>query len=333
MGKEATLDTILTRSKAFMDAQAILAAHEMGLFDALGDNSLSSGDLAHQMKVSKRGLAILLDGLVSLGLIRKEDQLYSNTSTGLKHLIKNGDDYRGATLDHMTRMRDMWLRLDEAVETGTSPRKPEESLVHNRKRNRSFILAMKDLGTPNAKIIADNLDLSPYKYLLDLGGGPGSYSMEIIRKFPNIKSTLVDLPLTLEVAKEVITSCQMEEKVTLKSADFYNDPSADIGSKYDLALLSNILHIEGINENERLLKRVYSSMAEKGMIIIHETLIDEERVSPPDRALFAVNMLIHTERGNCYTINEIKDWLEAAGFSGVKFIDCFEKPSLMIAFK
>ncbi len=316
-----------------MDAQVILTAHEMGIFNCLGSRAATADVLADELEISERGLRIFLDALVSLGLLNKTNNRYKNTKTGLTHLVKGGSDYRGATFDHLVRMRDMWLRLNDAVEKGTSPRKPEESLVHNRDRNRSFILAMKDFGTPNAKIIASNLDLSKYERLLDLGGGPGSYSMEIIRQFPQLRATLVDLPLTLEVAEEIIKESCMDEKIELKAADFYNDPHADIGSGYDLALISNILHIEGVELNRILLSMVYNAMLDEGMIIIHEALINENRVSPPDRAMFAVNMLLHTERGNCYTFNEIKGWLEEAGFSGVELVDCFEKPSLMIARK
>lgn len=332
MPREATLDDILTKVRGFMESQTILTAHEMGVFNKIGVGSVPARDLARELDLSERGLTILLDALTSTGILEKEENCYRNTGTGLKHLVESGEDFRGATLDHAIRMREMWLRLGDAVRSGTSPRKPEESLVDNRERNRTFILAMKDIGAPSARVIADNLALSPYRKMLDLGGGPGSYSMEIIKRFPDIRATVVDLPLTLDVAEEVISAAGMEDRIDLRAADFFGDPDCDIGEGYDLVLISNVLHIEGPQKNRDLLKKVYGSM-EKGMIIIHEAIINDDRISPPDRAIFAVNMLVHTERGNCYTFDEMKGWLEEAGFRDVEFVDCFEMPSLMVAYK
>jgi cyclopropane fatty-acyl-phospholipid synthase-like methyltransferase len=192
---------------------------------------------------------------------------------------------------------------------------------------------MRDIGRANAKIIAETLDLSDYKKLIDLGGGPGSFSMEIIKKFPHIRATIVDLPLTLEVARELVNEAGMADKLALREADFFNDPESDLGEGYDLAVISNVLHIEGVDQNRALLKRLFNAMDKRGMVIIHETIIDETRTAPPDRALFAINMLVNTERGNAYTFDEMKEWLEEAGFTDISFVDCFERPSLMVAYK
>ena len=74
-------------------------------------------------------------------------------------------------------------------------------------------------------------------------------------------------------------------------------------------------------------------MEPDGLIIIHEFIIDDDHAGPVDRTLFAVNMLVNTERGDCYSFNEMKAWLEDAGFVDVTFVDCFERPSLMTARK
>lgn len=329
---EATLDDILTKAKSFMESQLILTAHELGLFNAIAKDSFTSGTLSKKMNLNNRGLTILLDGLAAIGLLEKSGENYANTGVGIRHLLDDGADCRSATLDHIIRMRETWLRLHESVKSGTTARREKESLIHNRERNRSFILAMRDIGQANAKTIAENLDLSAYKNLIDLGGGPGSFSMEIIKKFPQIRATVVDLPLTLEVAREVIGEAGMSDRVSLKEADFFNDPESALGKDYDLAVISNVLHIEGADQNRLLLKRLFNAMI-GGMVIIHETIIDETRTAPYDRALFAINMLVNTERGNAYTFNEIQAWLEEAGFSEVTFIDCFERPSLMVAYK
>ncbi len=59
----------------------------------------------------------------------------------------------------------------------------------------------------------------------------------------------------------------------------------------------------------------------------------DDHTAPVDRTIFAINMLINTERGNCYSFNEIKAWLEEAGFESVELVDCFAMPSLILAVK
>ena len=333
MDTNLTIDDLLNKTKGFMESQLILTAHELDLYNHIDKHSLSSKELSRITGSSERGLTILLDALTSLGILIKSKNLYSNTDTTLKYLCKKGSHYKGSTFDHMLRMRDMWTKLPEAVIKGTSPRKKEECLVTNRERNRSFILAMKEIGTPNARIIAENINLSSCRKLLDLGGGPGSYSIELLKKNPLLSAVIIDLPLTLEVAKEVVQAEGMNERIELKEGDFFNNPECDLGKGYDSAIISNVLHIEGEERNRSLLNNVYMAMQPPGIIIIHESIIEESRTKPPDRAIFAVNMLVHTERGNCYSFIELKEWLEEAGFTDVEFVDCFEKPSIIVAYK
>ena len=333
MAEEATIDNILERAKGFMEAELILTAHEIDIFSIIGEKSLTAAEVAKETASSERGVTILLDALSALLLLNKSGSSYENTMEGRRCLCKKGIDYRGATLNHLAGMRDIWRRLADAVRTGTTARKEDESLVTDKNRNRAFILAMNEIGIPNAVVIAEHLDLSPYKKLIDLGGGPGSFAIELLKRNPQMRATLVDLPLTLNVAKEVIAGAGMSDRIDLKEADFFGDKDADIGSDYDLAIISNVLHIEGEDINRSLLKKLFHSMSAPAMVIIHESIIEENRIAPPDRALFAVNMLVHTERGNCYSFDEMKAWMEDAGFEDIAFVDCFERPSLIVGYK
>ena len=333
MEEELTIDKILEKARGFMEAELILTAHELDIFNVIGEEGMGAAEVAKKTASSERGVTILLDALSAISVLSKTGSMYENGPEVRRSLCKKGSDYRGATLDHLAGMRDIWRRLGDSVRTGSTARKEGESLVTDRKRNRAFILAMKEIGTPNAKTIAEHLDLSAYRRLIDLGGGPGSFAIEFLKRNPQMRATLVDLPLTLEVAGEVIAGAGMSGRIDLKEADFFGDDDADIGSGYDLAIISNVLHIEGEKINRSLLKKLFHSMVAPAMVIIHESIIEENRTFPPDRALFAVNMLLHTERGNCYSFNEMKAWMEDAGFEKIAFVDCFERPSLLVGYK
>ena len=54
-----------------------------------------------------------------------------------------------------------------------------------------------------------------------------------------------------------------------------------------------------------------------GRIAIRDILMEEDRTRPVAGALFAVNMLVATEGGGTFTLAELREDLEAAGFAEV----------------
>ncbi|MBF0368307.1 MAG: methyltransferase [Magnetococcales bacterium] len=324
---------IIRLANGFRTSQVILTAHHLGVFAIVGEELITAFQVAEQTGGDPRGMAMLLDALSALGLLTKEEHRYRHTPLGLKHLHPSGEAYMGASLTHLHDLSKVWSLLGEAVIQGGSVRPPEKNLLEDPETNRGFIQAMAQIGRPNARIIAETLDFSPYHRLLDLGGGPGTYAMEILRRNPQITGVVVDLPLTLEVAREEIAKEGFQSRLALHPVDFFNDTDSSLGEGFDVALISNVLHVEGVEANRNLLKRTHQAMAAGGMLVIHETLIDETRTRHPDRALFALNMLLNTERGDCYSFEEIHSWLLESGFHQVEFIDCFELPSLMTAIK
>ncbi len=324
---------IMSHLRGFQAGQIILSAHELGLFDHLGEESLTPEGIAQRLGASLRGITILLDALATLGLVIKKENGYQNSQVARDHLCQQGAHYRGGTLDHFLGMIDSWRQLPTAVRTGTRSGPREKSVIGDRRKNRSFIAAMAEMGRENGRILATNVDFSGRKRLLDLGGGPGAYASEILQKNPEMTAVVVDLPITIDTARDFVAKDPVGQRITLKKADFFSSEKPDLGEGYDTALISNVLHVEGETENRSLLKRVHDAMLPGGMLLIHEALIEAERTHPPDRALFAINMLVHTERGNCYTFAEIQAWMVAAGFEKIEMIDCFKQPSLMVGYR
>ncbi|MBF0583028.1 MAG: methyltransferase domain-containing protein [Magnetococcales bacterium] len=325
---------LMEMARGFQKAQTLLTAHRLGVFRVLGDERLTADEVAVRLACAVRGVTILLDALVALELLAKESTFYHNTPFARQHLAPDGEACRGVSLDHLHDLMTVWSRLDEAVRTGCSVRQPEEQLMAgSAQRNAVFIGAMAEIGRPNARILAEQLDLSRYRSLVDLGGGPGVYCEEILRLNPRMHAVVADLPLTVATAQPMVAKGPFAERIGFQCVELFQGSGALLDRPYDVALLSNVLHMEGIEPNRRLLNRLHAAVNPGGMVIIHESIIDPDRTAPPDRALFAINMLVNTERGNCYTFEEMGDWLQAAGFVDVRLVDCFAQPSLMTARK
>ncbi len=321
------LQELLRTASNFQEARVLLTAHELGVFDAVGSGK-GARRLAGYLGTSPRGTEILLDALVAMGLLRKRGSRYYNTETANAYLVSTSPHYVGPILKLNGYIWERWSRLGEAVREGHLPKAGRE-FISDPVKNRNFILAMDLLGHETAGKVARRLDLRGVRRVLDVGGGPGHYSMALVERSPRIEAVIVDLPLTLRVARELIERRGMRGKVKTREGDFF-DPRCDLGEGYDLALASNILHIEDSAHNLDLLRRIYRALNPGGTVVVNEILVDAARARPKEAALFAINMLAATARGNVYTKAEISSWLRTAGFMKIRTVRLDERGTLLI---
>ncbi|MBF0612008.1 MAG: hypothetical protein HQL55_12880 [Magnetococcales bacterium] len=332
VNKQSTWDNIQLMAREFRKSRIILAAHNLGIFATLAQGRVTAQQLAQKRNLSLRGCRLLLDSLTSLGVIHKEGETYLNTLTSNLHLHEAGEQSMINIMGHIAHMERSWMGLEEAVQSGEPVHLPDQGLIHNQERNQIFIGAMAEMGRGWARQIVKIIDFSNCHSLLDLGGGPGVYAMEFMAENPQLNGVLIDLPITLASAVPFIQQSPVAHRLTCKGVDFYQ-PDADIGQGYDAVLISNVLHVEGEEANRLLLKKVYDAMLPGGILLLHETIINPDRISPQERALFAVNMLVHTQRGNCYTFEEMAGWLTEAGFVRILLEPRMVPPSLIVAYK
>ena len=299
----------------FRASRVVLTANNLRVFENIGKGS-SSDDLAKALRTDLRAMEILLDAVASLGLLRKSGTAYRLTPTAKRFLLPESPWYQGDMLRHADMLWKNWSGLDNVVRSG----------LPNRAGARDhdvFIRAMHNNAVLRAPQVIAGLDLRGVRTSLDLGGGPGTYSMALAKR--GVAVTLFDLPDTLEVAQEVVRKSRLKH-VTFRSGDFHFD---DIGSGYDLVLISQVLHSNSVVENIALLGKTHDALAPRGWIAIHEFALNEDRASPVPGALFSVNMLVNTSGGRSYTRKEMKGWLTKAGFRKIAVKDLGETVLVM----
>lgn len=288
----------------FRASRVILTANNYRIFDHL-KTPKTAVEIAQTIGTDPRATEILLDAVTSVGLLKKSGGKYRNMETAKKFLVKDSPLYQGDMLRHADSLWKSWSGLDEVVKTGLPNRSGSRDLD-------SFIRAMHNNAVFRAKDVISAIDLKHVTRALDLGGGPGTYSMELARR--RIIVSLFDLPETLEIAKQVVGK-QKEKNIHFISGDFHTD---DIGTGYDLVFISQILHSLSIEDSLALIEKSANALNPKGLIAIHEFLLQKDRAHPVPGALFSVNMLVNTEAGRSYTTDEMKDWLLQKGFKNVK---------------
>jgi predicted O-methyltransferase YrrM len=308
--KERELDEI---TGAYRQAVVVLTANRLRLFDSLAKRPGTAGALARRHGLDERALTILLDALAALGLLTKKGRTYSCKPFAARYLASGSPLFIGNMIDHRFNLISSWIRLPDVVKKGSPVHPPEQR--RSAKEHREFILAMADIGRRSAKKMLDTIDLAGSKNMLDLGGGPGYYAIAACRKHPGIHAVVFDLPETKPIAREEIRRAGMQKRIDVIGGDFLK---GSFGSGYDLILISNIVHSLSYREMTRLFGKAHRAMAAGGRVIVKDFYIDEKRTSPVESALFAVNMLVRTKSGNCYTSSEISGALRKAGFTGIR---------------
>jgi 2-polyprenyl-3-methyl-5-hydroxy-6-metoxy-1,4-benzoquinol methylase len=291
-------------SGGFRASRVILTANNYALFEYLKTPKTASA-LSKRIGTDPRGTEILLDAVTALGLLKKTGSKYRNTSLAATFLVAKSPWYQGDMLRHSDTLWKNWSGLDEVIKTGLPNRTGE-------RHHESFIRAMHNNAVFRVQDVINAVDVRGIKKALDLGGGPGTYSIEMARR--GISVTLFDQPSTMGVAKKIVKESKAKN-IEYIGGDFHSD---DIGSGYDLVFISQIVHSLSVEESLVLLKKSYKALNPGGKIAIQEFFLKKDRAHPVPGALFSINMLVNTTAGRCYTTQEMAAWLTKTGFKKIK---------------
>jgi hypothetical protein len=315
-------------ANAFRISRIILTGYELGIFSAL-ENKKSSRELAGTFDTEPRATDRLLNALVAIGLVDKTGEMFSNTGFSSRFLVRGKPTYLSG-LGHMINVWKTWSTLTESVRTGKSL--AIENSIEDRGDTwrEAFIAAMHARAPQQAREVAAMLDLSKTTRMLDVGGGSGAFSFEFIRSNKNISAVVFDLPAIVPITQKYIDQEGFSEAVATMSGNYLND---GFGKGYDLVLLSAVIHINSIEENLSLIRRSADSIVKGGQLVVLDHIMNEERTVPGNGAIFALNMLVGTEKGDTYTESEIKSWMNDAGLQDIRRKDSGQGTSIMIGIK
>ena len=284
----------------FTAARVVITANNLGVFDCL-EKSMNAGDAAKKLRADERAMEILLDALAGIGLVVKnKNGRYRNAPVSSRYLVKGARLYQGDIVSHASTMWQNFSCLDNVVRTGRPAR---QGFDHE-----SFIMGMHNLAVLRTEDLIKAIGLRGVKTMLDLGGGPGTNAIAMAKR--GVKAFIFDLPETIAIARKVARR-EGVKGLCYIAGDFHLD---DIGSGYDLILLSQIFHAFSIKENKALLSKCSNALNPGGRVVVQEFPINDAGTFPPHSALFSVNMLVGTESGRCYPPREMKQWLKEKGF-------------------
>lgn len=298
-------ESLAALARGFMETRVFLTAAELDLFTLLGGRPLGLEEAAGALDADPRGLATLLDALAAMGLLQKAEGRWRTPEALAPYLVSGGERSLLPLALHSVNLWERWSRLTEAV-AGKRPRAAEGD-----GGTRSFIGAMHVVASPQADALVAAVEPGTARRLIDVGAGPGTYAMAFLRAVPGLRATLFDLPAVVGIARERVEAAGLAERVDLVAGDLRTDR---LPGGHDLAFVSAIVHMLGPAENVELFRKIHDALVPGGRIVLRDHVMSPDRTAPRAGALFAVNMLVGTERGGTFTYAELSSWLLEAGF-------------------
>jgi len=316
---------LLETVRAFMKSRILMTGVALDLFTQIARGIDSAEALAAKNRLDVRALTRLLDAIVTFGFLKKEDQRYALTPDGA-WLSTAHPETTVPMILHMNELWDTWSHLTTAVRQGKNPDHIPVSEKDELALN-AFINAMHVIGRDLSLEITEDLDLSLYHKLLDIGGASGTYTIAFLEKNPDMTSVIFDLKPVLPMAEKRLAAHGILNRVELVGGNFYTDP---LPRGCDLVLLSAIIHQNSPTQNIDLFHKISDAIEPGGTLMIRDHIMEQDRTIPPAGAVFALNMLVATAGGDTYTFREVKQDLESAGFSDIRQIRHGEKMDCIV---
>src|ERR1044071_903703 len=297
------------------EARIVQTAVELRVFEAFARESRTARALATELSLEPGACELLLNALAALKLLNKPDTMFSLAPAARQFLLESSPQYLGGMIRFESSLWRCWEALPQAIRSG-NPARPADMYQADPRETEVFIGAMDSLVKARGDVdaLANALDWQSVGEMLDVGAGPATYPIGLCRRFPGLRATIFDLPATLKITERRVRDADLSARVRLIAGDYRADP---IPGTYDLIFLSNIIHGENMAVNETLMRKLAGSLKPAGRLIIKDHILDESHAEPPVAAIFSMLMLLTTAGGRCYSLGEIRGWMERAGLSRV----------------
>lgn len=316
-----SLDVVWDLEYEIWKATALKAALELDLFTTIAQGHRRLNDIVAATRCDERGMRILLDALCPLGLLSKSGGEYALTPTSEAYLVRGKPTFYG---DWCLQTQLAWEargRIAEGVRTG-------KAVGVDASRPDTEDLWAQDLANAllnwpqraeKAREIWETLGINrktkPGLHILDAACGHGVKSLVLAQADPKARVTALDFPKVLELTSKVAEAMGVETQVTFRSGDVL---TVDFGTeRFNIVFFGAILYYFNPEQVRRILQRAYKALKPGGLVVINETIADEERCQNEVALMVAFQLFIFAPQSNVYTFPEYRELLEKEGFTNV----------------
>ena len=304
--------------QAHQRTAALKAAIDLDVFRAVGEGPGDVASIARHCSASERGIRILCDFLTINGVLAKEDGHYRHTPASAAFLDPRSPSCLASIAQFLANpaMHEPYIRLADIVRSGRTILPGDGSVEPENPIWVQFAETMAPMMAPMAAplgaVVLDGHN-GPMR-VLDIAAGHGLFGIEIAKQNPRAQVTGLDWAPVLRVALDNARKAGVHDRYDMLPGSAFE---VDFGGPYDAVLLTNFLHHFDQPTCVTLLKKVHAALRPGGRAATLEFVPNEDRVSPPMPASFAMTMLASTPAGDAYPLSELTAMYNDAGFGGI----------------
>ena len=270
--------TLLQMMTGYWVSQALHVAAKLGIADLLADGPVDCEDLAAATDTHAPSLQRVLRALASVGVFT-EVSPGSFALTPLAELLRTETpgSMRALAIMYAEEQYRAWGELLHSVRTGEMAFDHQfgmgyfEYLAQHPEADRVFNEAMTGWTHQLVGAVVDTYDFSPFKTIVDVGGGYGALLAAILRSNPGARGVLFEQPHVVASAEEQLVAAGVADRCTFVGGDFF----AAVPTGGDAYVLSQILHDWDDERCVAILGQCRRVMPDHGKLLVVELVLPE----------------------------------------------------------
>jgi 2-polyprenyl-3-methyl-5-hydroxy-6-metoxy-1,4-benzoquinol methylase len=292
-------------------AQSLHGAIKLEIFTHIAAGANTVEEIASRCGGTQKGVRVLCDYLTVHALLTKSGDQYGLAPDTALLLDKNSPRYMGQVADFFVHPV-MVAKYNDVAELVRNGGATDHTLSPNEHMWVEFARSMAPMFDLPASIVAKKVAaLGNLTKVLDVAAGHGLFGIHVALENPTAQVTFQDWDNVLDVARENVVRKGLADRSSFLPGSYFE---VELDNGYDLVLLPNFLHHFDYDANVGILKKAKAALKPGGHAAVVEFVPNDDRVSPPDGALFAMRMLGTTPNGDAYTLAEIDRMFREAGF-------------------
>jgi SAM-dependent methyltransferase len=303
----------------------LVAAVRTGITARLSEGHATAAEVAADLGLDPLPARLLLDCLRSAGHVTERSGRYRLARRARRWLDPASPlsvaGYVAGAADYWP----WWQGLEQAARTGTSTGSHEAPPGDPYWRR--YIEGQLELARLSAAEVARKLPLPRRpRALLDIGGGHGWYSAALCRRHPELTATVLDLPGSTAIGREIIAAAGLPDRVRFREG---NAATAELGDGYDAVLCFNLVHHLTPEQIAGLFRRARAALKPGGTLAVLDVFADRARRAPAHADLLALFVYL-SSGAQVHTSGEFASWLREAGFRPQEKIRILRIPGLSL---